>query len=71
MWELILSATAIMMGTWTLLLMFLVACSDPGIVTWHDDLNSLNSHLRNMSLNEDEFKLIETDGVFTRAMIYT
>ncbi len=70
MWELILSETTIMMGAWTLLLMLLVTCSDPGVVTWYDDLNSLNSHFRNMSLNEEEFKLIETDGVFTRAMMY-
>jgi len=70
MWELILSTTTIMTGCWTILLMLLVTCSDPGINTWHEDPNSMNSHIRSLSLNEEEFKVAETDEVFKKAMIY-
>ena len=68
---LLLSETTILMGIWTLVLMYLVTFSDPGVVTLRgDELQSMDGHFRNMSLNEEELKVIETDAVFTRALFY-
>ena len=53
---LIFSYGSVVLGVWTLVVMLLASCSDPGIINPKEDSHSQDATMRAMSLNEEELK---------------
>jgi len=63
--------SSVTLGMWTLVMMLLASCSDPGIINRKEDTHSQEATMRTMSLNEDELKaFVENDPVYTRCQLY-
>lgn len=69
--SIILGYTAALMGIWTQVLMFIVSCSDPGVVSRKEDNGSSQGHMRTLSLNEEEFHaFLGSDQIYKRDNFY-
>ena len=60
----------VLLGMWTIILQFLVWCSDPGIVSRRQDLHSQEAIQQFMSLNSQEAEVQDTDPVYMNSAYY-
>ena len=63
-WMIAIFGVSLFFGLLSLLLMFCVTCSDPGIVSVYEDTHTDGAYIRNMSFREEEFKIKDTDPVY-------